>query len=109
MISDNSFRVQASAVRFGALQMEQVLEGACRLISSLPLLSQDAASLDVCVASPNAAAARDAAQASFDRKLSNHRNVILELRNKGIHCRPLGWATTPCRHSNPAIRSRHCF
>ena len=48
-----------------------------RLIFSLPLLSQDAAPPWMCVASPNAAAARgDAAQAAFDRKLTDYRNEI---------------------------------
>ena len=44
------------------------------------------AALDVCVASPRAAAARgDTAQASFDRKLSHNRNEIPHFRNQGIH------------------------
>ena len=52
------------------------------------------AALDVCVASPNAAAARgDAAQASFDRKLSHHRDEIstvdlLSGRQTGDHTQP---------------------
>ena len=46
----------------------------------------------VCVASPNAAAARgDAAQAAFNRKLSHDNHEIPDLRNQGIHCRPLVW------------------
>ena len=51
------------------------------------------AALDVCVASPNAAEARgDAAQAAFDRKLSNYSHEITDLRNQGIHYRPHVWA-----------------
>ena len=46
--------------------------------------------LDVCVAS-NAAARGDAAQAAFDRKLSHFRDEISELRNQGVHYRPLIW------------------
>ena len=50
------------------------------------------AALDLSVASPNAAAARgDAAQAAFYRKLSNYRQEIPDLRNQGIHYRPLVW------------------
>ena len=46
--------------------------------------------LDVCVASSIAAAARgDAAQEASDRKLSHYRNEIGELRQQNIHCRPL--------------------
>ena len=52
------------------------------------------AALDVCDAPPNAAAARgDAAQASFDRKLSHYRNEVPNLRNQGIHDRLLFWTT----------------
>ena len=49
------------------------------------------AALDVCVASSIAAARGDAAQASFDRKLSHYRNEIVERRQQGIHYRPLVW------------------
>ena len=50
------------------------------------------AALDVCLASSTAGAARgDAAQAAFDRKLSCYRNEIVELRQQGIHYRPLIW------------------
>ena len=60
------------------------------------------AALDVCVASPNATAARgDAAQAAFDRKLSNCRNEIPDLRNQGIHCRPLVWTGD---HTLPSLK-----
>ena len=60
------------------------------------------AALDVCVASSIAAAARgDAVQASFDRKLSNHRNEIPDLRNQGIHYRPLVWTADGRTH--PAV------
>ena len=56
----------------------------------------------MCVVSSNAAAARgDAAQASFDRKLSHYRNEISELRNQGIHYRPLVWTADGRQH--PAI------
>ena len=65
------------------------------------------AALDVCVASPSAAAARgDAAQASFDCKLTNDRNEIPDLRNQGIHHRLLVW-TAHCsmqETSHPASR-----
>ena len=48
------------------------------------------AALDMCVASPNAAAARrEAAQAVFDRKLSHCRQQIPDLRSQGILDRPL--------------------
>ena len=49
------------------------------------------AALDVCVcvASIAAAARGDAAQAAFDRKLSQYRNEIGELRQQGTHYRPL--------------------
>ena len=60
------------------------------------------AALDVCVASSSAAAARgDAVQASFDRKLSNDRNEIPDLRNQGIHCRPL--VSTAAGPPHPAV------
>ena len=60
------------------------------------------AALEVCVASPNAAAARgDAAQAVVDRKLSNFRNEIPDSRNQGIHKRPLVW--TADRRPHPAV------
>ena len=49
---------------------------------------------DVFVASPNAAAARgDAVQATFDQKLSDYRHEIPDLRNLGMHYRPLGQLT----------------
>ena len=67
--------------------------------SAAPGLS---AALDVCVASPNAAAARgDAAQAAFDRQLSNYRHEIPDLRNQGIHCQPLVWTADGRPH--PAV------
>ena len=40
------------------------------------------------VACPNVAAG-EAAQASFDRKLSHYRQEIPDFRNQGIHCRSL--------------------
>ena len=55
-----------------------------------------------CVASSIAAAARgDAAQAAFDRKLSHYRNEIGELRQQGIHYRPLVW--TGDGRAHPAV------
>ena len=61
-----------------------------------------AAALDVCVASSIAGAARgDAAQAAFDRKLSNYRNEIGELRQQGVHYRPLVWTADGRPH--PAV------
>ena len=60
------------------------------------------AALDVCVASPNAAEARgDAAQASFDRKMSHYRNEISDLRNHGILYRALVWTAGGRPH--PAV------
>ena len=66
------------------------------------------AALDVSVASPNAAAARgDAAQAAFDRKLSDYRQEIPDLRNQGIHCRPFVW--TGGRRPHPVVtRTLQC-
>ena len=50
------------------------------------------AALDVCVASPNAAAATgDAAEAAFQRKLRRYRTEIQELRQAGIAFRPMVW------------------
>ena len=50
------------------------------------------AALDVCLASSIAAAARgDDAQAALDRKLLHYRNELEELRQQGIHYRPLVW------------------
>ena len=50
------------------------------------------AALDVCVASPNAAAAfGDAAEAAFKRKLRRYRTEIRELHNAGIVFRPMVW------------------
>ena len=58
--------------------------------------------LDVRVASPNAAAVRgDAAQAAFDRKLSNYRQEIPDLRNQGSLYRPLVWTADGRPH--PAV------
>ena len=66
------------------------------------------ATVDVCVASPTAAAARgDAAQAAFDRKLSNYRHEILDLRNQGILCRLLVW-TADGRPHTAVTRTLHC-
>ena len=58
------------------------------------------AALDVCVASPNAARGPHRRHLTFDRKLSNCRNEIPDLRNQCIHCRPSqNGNTTECsRH-----------
>ena len=63
------------------------------------------AALEVCVASPNAAAARvDAAQASLDRKLSDYRNEIPDLRNQAFAVDPL-----PGRRGDRTLPSlEHC-
>ena len=60
------------------------------------------AALDVCVASPNAAAAMgDAAAAAFRRKLHRYRQEITELAAAGIAFRPLVWTADGCPH--PAV------
>ncbi len=60
------------------------------------------AALDVCVASPNAAAAAgDAAEAAFKRKLRRYRNEIPQLAAAGISYRPLVWTATGRPH--PAV------
>ena len=57
------------------------------------------AALDVCAASPNAAAARgDAAQAAFDRKISQYKQQIPDLRGQGILYRPLVWTAEKRPH-----------
>ena len=73
-----------------------------RLIFPPPAVPGRSAALDVCVASSNAAAARgDAAQAAFHRKLSAYRQEIPDLRNQGIHYRPLVW--TADGRARPAV------
>ena len=63
------------------------------------------AALDVCVASPNAAAAMgDAAEAAFRRKLRRYRREIQELSAAGIAFRPLVW-TADGRPHPAAIRT----
>ena len=64
------------------------------------------AALDVCVASSNSAAVGgDAAQPSFDRKLSHYRIEMSELRNQGINCRrSFGQRTGD--HTQPSLE--HC-
>ena len=63
------------------------------------------AALDVCVASPNAAAAcGDAAQAAFKRKLRHYRRVIPQLAAAGIAFRPLVW-TADARPHPAAVRT----
>ena len=58
------------------------------------------AALDVCVASPNAAAATgDAAEAAFQRKLRRYRTEIQELRQAGIAFRPMVWTADGRPHS----------
>ena len=60
------------------------------------------AALDVCVASPNsAAAAGDAAEAAFRRKLGRYRQEIPQLRQAGIIYRPLVWTSNGRPH--PAV------
>ena len=60
------------------------------------------AALDVCVASPNAAAALgDAAEAAFRRKLRRYRREIRELGTAGIAFRPLVWTADGRPH--PAV------
>ena len=65
------------------------------------------AALDSCVASPNAAAARgDAAQASFDRKLSHYRDEISDLRTPK---HSLSTSCLDCRRGDHTRPSReHC-
>ena len=63
------------------------------------------AALDVCIASPNAAAAQgDAAAAAFKRKLRHYRRVIPELAAAGIVFRPLVW-TADARPHPAAMRT----
>ena len=60
------------------------------------------AALDVCVASPNAAAALgDAAAAAFRRKLRKYRRIIPQLARAGIAVRPLVWTSEGRPH--PAV------
>jgi hypothetical protein len=60
------------------------------------------AALDVCVASPNAAAARgDAAEAAFQRKLKHYAEDIPELHRAGIAFRPMVWTADGRPH--PAV------
>ena len=66
------------------------------------------AALDVCVASPNAsAAAGDAAEAAFRRKLRRYRNEIRELAAAGIAFRPMIWTSNGRPH--PAVTRTLCF
>ena len=60
------------------------------------------AALDVCVASPNAAAAMgDAAATAFRRKRNHYRNEIAELSAAGIAFRPMIWTADGRPH--PAV------
>ena len=60
------------------------------------------AALDVCIASPSAAAASgDAAAAAFRRKLRHYRHVIPQLARAGITFRPLVWTSDGRPH--PAV------
>ena len=71
----------------------------------LPSLGRSAA-LDVRATSSYEVAARgDAAQASFDRKLSHYRDEISEVRNQGIHCRTL-LTLSPVGTANRCRRTR---
>ena len=66
------------------------------------------AALDVCVASPNAAAAAgDAAEAAFKRKLRRYRREIPQLRAAGIVYRPLVWTADGRPH--PAVTRTLAF
>jgi len=66
------------------------------------------AALDVCIASPNAAAAAgDAADAAFKRKLRRYRNEIRELAAAGIAFRPLVWTADGRPH--PAAVRTLCY
>ena len=65
------------------------------------------AALDVCIASPDAAAAQeDAAEAAFQRKLHHYRHVIPELAAAGIAFRPMIW-TADGRPHPAATRTLH--
>ena len=60
------------------------------------------AALDVCVASPNAAAAMgDATEGAFKRKLRDYRQVIPELQRAGIAFWPMVWLADGRPH--PAV------
>jgi hypothetical protein len=60
------------------------------------------AALDVCIASPNAAAARgDAAEAAFQRKLNHYAEIVPELHRTGIAFRPMVWTADGRPH--PAV------
>ena len=60
------------------------------------------AALDVCVASPNAAAAMgDAAASAFQRKMDRYRPEIAELAAAGIVFRPMVWTADGRPH--PAV------
>ena len=74
-----------------------------RLIFSPPLLSPDAVRPWACVwPSPlQRQLAEMLPQAAFDPKLSNNRNEIVELRQQGIHYRPLVWTADGRPH--PAV------
>ena len=70
--------------------------------------------LDVCVASSTAAAARgDAAQAAFDRKLSQLQESNRRTEATGCSapssCVDGGRATAPSRHSNASAHGRNCL
>ena len=57
---------------------------------------------------PNAAAARgDAAQAAFDRKRSNHKHEVTDLRNQGNHHRPLVWTADGRQHIAVTLTLQH--
>ena len=71
-------------------------------ILSIAVVPGRSAALDVCVASSNAAAAAgDAADSAFKRKLRHYRAVIPELRRMGIVYRPLVWTADGRAH--PAV------
>ena len=60
------------------------------------------AALDVCITSPDSAAAgADAAESAFRRKLTHYADVIPELRSAGIAFRPMIWTADGRPH--PAV------
>ena len=57
------------------------------------------AALDVCVSSPNAAAAGgDAAQSAFDRKMDKYKDILPELKEAGVVFRPMIWTADARPH-----------
>ena len=66
------------------------------------------AALDVCIASPDAAAAgADAVESAFKRKLVHYRDVIPELHTAGIAFRPLIWSADGRPHPAATRTLKH--